>query len=270
MKKSLGFLSMVPALLAVATIANAQQVADPRVADLVHTGKLRVALFPPEYTKDPRTGELHGGAFMEVARALAARLGIEALLVEYPTPPKVVECLKAGMCDVGFVGIDRAEKVGLGFSRPFMQIDFTYLVPAGSSIRSAADVDRSGVRIAAVRSHLSTVALTGILKHATMVYAETPDPTFELLRTGHADAMASIRAALVEYSTRLPGSRVLEDNYGANRLTMVVARSQAGRLSYISEFIEEAKASGLVQRAIERDGSGGYQAVSPENTNAHK
>jgi polar amino acid transport system substrate-binding protein len=270
MKKSLRFLLVMVALPAWATIANAQQVPDPRVADLVRAGKLRVALFPPEYSKDPVTGELRGGPFMEIARALAARLGIEALPVEYPTPPKVVECLGAGTCDVGFVGIDRAEKVGLGFSRPFMQLEFTYLVPAGSSIRSAADVDRTGVRIAAVRSHLSTVALTGILKHATLVYAETPDPTFDLLRTGHADAMASVRTALREYSPRLPGSRVLEDHYGANRMTMVVAKNQAGRLSYISEFIEEAKASGLVQRAIERDGSGGYQAISPGNPNAQK
>jgi len=131
-------------------------------------------------------------------------------------------------------------------------------------------VDRPGVRIAAVRSHLSTVALTGIVKHATLVYAETPDPTFDLLRTGHADAMASIRSALLDYSRRLPGSRVLEDHYGVNRVTMVVAKSKAGRLTYISEFIEEAKASGLVQRAIERDGSGGYQAVSPGNPNAQK
>jgi len=53
----------------------------------------------------------------------------------------------------------------------------------------------------------------------------------------------------------------LGDYYGVNRITMVVAKSQVGRLSYISEFIEEAKASGLIQRAIERDGSGGYQAV---------
>jgi polar amino acid transport system substrate-binding protein len=144
-----------------------------------------------------------------------------------------------------------------------MQLDFAYLVPAGSSIRSVADADRSGVRIAVVRSHLSTVALSRILKHATLVYAETPDPTFGLLRTGHADAMASVRAALLDYSTQLPGSRVLEEPYGANRITMVVAKGQAGRLAYISEFIEEAKASGLVQRAIERGGSGGYQAISP-------
>ena len=270
MKKSFRFLLMMAALLVGATIANAQQVPDPRVADLVRAGKIRVALFPPEYTKDQATGELRGGAFIEMARAFAARLGVEAQLVEYPTPPKVVECLKAGTCDLGFVGIDRATEVGLGFSQPFMQLDFTYLVPAGSSIRNVADVDRPGVRIAAVGSHLSTVALTRILKHATLVYAETPDPTFDLLRTGHADAMASIRSALLEYSPKLPGSRVLEDSYGANRVTMVVAKSQAGRLAYVSEFIEEAKASGLVQRAIERGGAGGYQAISPGNPNAQK
>jgi len=270
MKKSFRFLLMMAALLVGATIANAQQIPDPRVADLVRAGKIRVALFPPEYTKDPVTGELRGGAFIEMARAFAARLGVEAQLVEYPTPPKVVECLKAETCDLGFVGIDRATEVGLGFSQPFMQLDFTYLVPAGSSIRNVADADRPGVRIAVVGSHLSTVALSRILKHATLVYAETPDPTFDLLRTGHADAMASIRSALLEYSPKLPGSRVLEDSYGANRVTMVVAKGQAGRLAYVSEFIEEAKASGLVQRAIERGGAGGYQAISPGNPNAQK
>jgi len=261
MKKNLPYLVVMVALLAGTTVAKGQQVPDPRVADLVRAGKLRIALFPPEYTKDPVTGELRGGPFLEVARALAARLGVEAVPVEYPTPPKVVECLRAGTCDVGFTGIDRAEKEGLGHSSPFMQLEFTYLVPAGSSIRSVGDVDRAGVRIAAVNSHLSTVALMGVVKHATLVYAETPDPTFDLLRTGKADAMASIRSALLEYSPRLPGSRVLEDYYGVNRVTMAVAKNQIGRLSYISEFIEEAKASGLVQRAIERDGSGGYQAV---------
>jgi len=261
MKKNLPYLVVMVALLAGTTVAKGQQVPDPRVADLVRAGKLRIALFPPEYTKDPVTGELRGGPFLEVARALAARLGVEAVPVEYPTPPKVVECLRAGTCDVGFTGIDRAEKEGLGHSSPFMQLEFTYLVPAGSSIRSVGDVDRAGVRIAAVNSHLSTVALMGVVKHATLVYAETPDPTFDLLRTGKADAMASIRSALLEYSPRLPGSRVLEDYYGVNRVTMAVAKNQIGRLSYISEFIEEAKASGVVQRAIERDGSGGYQAV---------
>ena len=96
----------------------------------------------------------------------------------------------------------------MGFSPPFVELDYTYLVPAGSSIRVLADADRLGARIAAVRNHASTVALSGLVKHATLIYADTPEPTFDLLRTGQADAMASVAYALAAYSTQLPGSRV--------------------------------------------------------------
>ena len=251
MKKSLWVPLMMVALLIGATIANAQPVPDPRVADLVRAGKVRVGLFPPQYIKDPATGELKS-VWVEIARALAARIGVQVVLLEHPTPPKVVECLKAGACDVMFLPFDaRAANVG-DFSSPFIQFDYTLLVPAGSSIRSVADADRPGVRIAAVRNHASTITLSRLLKQAELVYAETPDPTFDLLRTGHADAMASARRTLLEYSTQLPGSRVLEDRYGANINRMVVPKGQAGRLAYVNEFVEEAKASGLVQKAIDR------------------
>jgi polar amino acid transport system substrate-binding protein len=148
-----------------------------------------------------------------------------------------------------------------------MLVPFTYLVPAGSSIRSVAESDKPGVRIAVVRNHESTMALSRIIKHAELVYAETPDLTFDLLRTGHADAFASALPPLLAYSTQLPGSRVLEDRYGANIHAMAVPKDQPGRLAYISEFIEEAKASGLVQRTIERAGQPGIRVATPVKTN---
>jgi len=178
----------------------------------------------------------------------------------------VVECLKAGACDMAYMGIEPSRVAEVGFSLPFMQQDFTYLVPAGSSIASVADADRTGVRIAVVRNHASTLALNRVLKYAETVGAETPDAAFDLLRTGHADAWASPRFSVSEYSTRLPGSRALQERYGANLVALAVPKSEAGRLAYISEFIEEAKASGLVQRAIERAGLRGYQVVSPGKT----
>jgi polar amino acid transport system substrate-binding protein len=49
---------------------------------------------------------------------------------------------------------------------------------------------------------------------------------------------------------------------------MVVPKGQEGRLAYISDFIEEAKASGLVQQAIERAGLHGVQVTSPGNPSA--
>jgi len=250
--------------------AGAKRISDPRVDDLVRAGRVRVGLFPSFlYTKDPVTGELRGVG-LEVARALAARLGIEALPVECPSPPQVVECLKAGACDVAFLGIDPSRIAEVGFSPPLMEVDFTYLVPAGLPIRSVADADRPGVRIAVVRNHAMELVLSRILKQAEMVRADTPDGTFDLLRTGHADVQTGVRPALLEYSTQLPGSRVMTDRYGFNRVAMVVRKDQAGRLAYISEFIEEAKASGAVQGAIERAGSRGIQVAPQGNPNARK
>ena len=271
MKKSLRFLLMIVALVTVAT-ADAQQAADPRVADLVRAGRIRVALHLAQYSKDPVTGELRGlGAgtvMVQIADALAARLGVEVQLIGYPTPHTVVECLRVGACDVGFGGIERAAEVS--HSPPFLQLDYTYLVPAGSSIRSIADADQPGVRIAVVRNHLSTLALSRILKHVEPISAEIPSAAFDLLRTGQADAFASTRPVLLAYSTKLPGSRVLEDRYGANLVAMAVAKDQTGRLAYVSEFIEEAKASGLVQRAIERAGERGIRVAPPGNPTAQK
>ena len=129
-----------------------------------------------------------------------------------------------------------------------MQFEYTLLVPAGSSIRRFSDADRGGVRIAAVRNHASTNALIPLLKQAHLVYADTPDPTFGLLRDRQADAMASVRGTLLDYSAQSPGWRVLDHRYGANINRIAITKGNVRWLAYINEFVEEAKASGLVQR----------------------
>lgn len=93
------------------------------------------------------------------------------------------------------------------------------------------------------------------------------EAAFNLLRIGQADTFASTRPVLLAYSTKLPGSQVLEDRYGANLIAMAVAKDQTGRLAYFSEFIEEAKASGIVQRAIERAGERGVGVAPPRKPN---
>src|SRR5262249_1612694 len=205
------------------------------------------------YTSDSRTGELKGAStgiiLLDIARALGTRIGVEVLPIGHPTIPEMLTCLTAGTCDSGFMGPDPT-RTALDFSPPLLQLDYTFLVPGGSSIRRIADADRPGIRIAVVRNHASTLTLSRIFKHAELVQADTPGPTFELLRTGQADAFASISAVLFEYSSKLPGSRVLEEHYGANLIGMTVVKGQSPRLAYISEFVEQAKSSGLVQQAI--------------------
>ena len=262
MKKSIRVLIALVALLTGVGIVQAQQVVDPRVADLVRAGQVRVGMFPPHYTKDAATGERQGWG-IDLARALAARIGVEAKSVEYPGPDKLLEGLNAGACDTGFLVNNPAWANLVDFSQPFLQQDFTFLLPAGSSIRSVADVDRPEVRIAVVRHHGSTLTLARILKHAKMVTADTLQGAFELLRDGQADAFASTRPQVLEDSARLSGSAVLEDRYGVNFSVMAVPKGHAAQLSYINDFIHDATASGLVQRAIERAGWRGVRVVSP-------
>jgi polar amino acid transport system substrate-binding protein len=244
--------------------AGAQQARDPRIADLVQAGKIRIGVHSIMYTNDPQTGGIKatstGIILLDIARTLGTRLGVEVVPVGFPTIPEMLSCVTSGACDMAFMGPDPSRS-GVEFSPPILQLDYTFLVPAGSPIRHIADADKPGVRIAAVRGHASTLTLSRMIKRAELVYAATPDPTFELLRSGNAEAFASIRAVLLGYSQMLAGSRVLEDHYGANLLGMVVPKGQAARLSYVSEFIEQAKASGLVQQAIDRAGLRGHQVA---------
>ena len=249
-------------------VAYAQQASDPRVADLVQAGKLRVGLglgSPPVAIKDPVTGEARGPA-VDLGRALAARIGVEFVSVEYPRPGAVMEGVRTGAWDVAFLSIDPARAAEADFSPPAYEYDLTFMVPAGSSVRNVADADRAGIRIAVERGGAGDLTLTRILKRAELIRADTIAATFELLRAGQVEVRAGTRPGLLQDAARMPGYRVLEDRFGVIRIAALVPKGQAGRLAYIGEFIEEAKASGLVKRAIEAAGLRGVQVAPAGNS----
>jgi polar amino acid transport system substrate-binding protein len=248
-------------------ILYAQQATDPRVADLVRAGRLRVGLglgAAPMAIKDPATGEVRGPG-LDLARALAARIGIELQPVYYPRPGAVLEGVRTNAWDVTFLVIDPARAAEADFSPPYMQSDFTYLVAAGSSIRNVADADQPGVRIAVPRGDASELYLSRILKRAELVRTDSIPAAVDLLRTGHGDAYAGPRPVALAEAARVPGSRVLDDGFLLIQWAAVVPKGHASRLAYVSEFIEEAKASGLVKQIIERHGLRGVQVAPARN-----
>jgi len=115
-----------------------------------------------------------------------------------------------------------------------------------------------------VRGHASTISLVRIIKQAQPVYADTYDPTFELVRSGQADAFASIREMLIQYSTQLPGSRVLEANYQTNLAGMAVPKGNSGRLAYLTEALDHMKRSGLLKHLVEKNSLRGVEVVPPK------
>jgi polar amino acid transport system substrate-binding protein len=243
--------------------AYAQQSKDLRVADLVRTGKLRVGIglgSPSGAMKNPATGELRGLA-VDLGRALATRIGVDFVAVEYPRPGAILEGVQTNAWDVAFLVVDPERAKEVDFAPPHTQSDFTYLVPAGSSIHKVADADQPGIRIAVPRGDGVDLRLTRLLKKAELVRTDTLSAAVELVRTGGAHARAGPRQAVLAESVKLPGSRVLADGFAVISSAALVPKGHAGRLAYVSEFIEEAKASGLVKKMIEDAGLRGVQVA---------
>lgn len=238
--------------------------ADDRMAAVSSRGSLRIGLFPSFfYRHAPATG-IFSGWGIEMARALADRLGVRLVLIERPSPPAIVACLSAGECDAAFLGISAGRAAEVDFTPPWAQADFTFLLPPGATATTIADADRPGARVAVVTNHAMDLALRGKLRHAAAVYAKTPDAAFELLVSGQADILAGIRPGLAGYAARMPGARVLADRYGANVLGMAVAKGETAWLEYLSAFIAETKATGAAREAAERVAAAGLEIVPPQ------
>jgi len=239
--------------------------ADPRVADLVQAGKIRVAIFLPQYAKDPATGALRGIGMgfvaMEMGRALAERLGVDLAVMENSTPVAAVQALKSGACDLGCLGIDPSRAAELDFTAPVVQFDYTLLVADGAPIQTFADADRPGKRIAVMLNHASTFALKRMAQHAELVGTELPEAAFDLLRRGQADAFAAPRAQLLDYAEQLPRSRVLDAGYGVNNAGIAIRKGRTDRLAFMREFVEQAKTSGLIADIISRGGLRGFRVA---------
>jgi len=240
--------------------------ADPRIADVAQAGVIRLGMFLPQYAKDGATGDLRGlgpGVVMlKIARELAARLNARLAIVELPTPRSALDCVKAGACEFAFLGIEPSRAAEADFTPAVFQFDYSVLVPAGSPARRFADLDRAGTRITVVRNHASTMALTRISEHAELVGFELPDEAFAALCNSGVEAFAAPRPILVDYAEKLPGSRVIDEGYGVNRVGMAVAKHRPDLLSFLAEFVDEAKASGLIARFIAEAGLRGFRVAS--------
>ena len=260
---------LITALLAVLFTACAGIHTKPTPEErqaLAPTGKLRVALqlgSPHNVIRDPVSGELKGVGY-DLGRELARRLGVPFEPVMYPSVGALLDSGKTGAWDVGFVGFSTARAKEWNFTALHMELEFGYLVPAGSAISTIADVDRPGVRVAVQEKSQPDVFISRTLKNAVVVRGPSLAGTVEMLKSGKADAIFSVKPSLFEASNQLAGSRVLEGRLGIDPHAMVMPKGREPGLAYARQFIENAKAEGLVKAAIERVGMRGAVVAGRE------
>lgn len=226
---------------------------------LAPTGKLRVGLqlgSPHNVIRDSVSGEMKGVAF-DLGKELARRMEVPFEPVLYPSVGALLDGGKSGAWDVAFVGFSPARAQEWDFTALHLEIEFGYLVPGGSSISTMADVDRPGIRVAVQEKSQPDVFLTRTLKNAAVVRASSLADTLEMLKSGRADVIFSIKPSLFEVSNQLPGSRVLDGRLGLDPHAMAMPKGRDLGVPYARRFVEDAKSEGLVKAAIERAGMRG-------------
>jgi len=228
------------------------------------TGKLRVGLqlgSPSQAIKDPASGELKGVG-VDLGKALAQRLGVPFEPVLLPSIGVVLDQGKTGAWDVAFFGYSEARTKDWDYAPIHLEVDFGYLVPAGSPVTSIDKVDVASNRIAVQERSQPDRMLTSLIKRATIVRAPSNDATLEALKAGQANLIFSIKPNLYVLSQRLMGSRVLDGRVGIDPHAMAMPKGRDAARAYARQFIEQAKAEGVVAAAIQRVGLRGVAVAA--------
>jgi polar amino acid transport system substrate-binding protein len=232
--------------------------------ELAPGGKLRVGLNYGNFLlvlKDNPDGSPRGIA-PDLGRELGKRLGVPVEFVKFAQAGQLADGVRDGKCDVGFLGAEPQRAAEIAFTQAYLEIPVTFLVPAGSPIRSIADVDREGVRIAVSARSAYDLFLSRTLKHAKLVRAEGIDASYGLFAKEKLEVLAGLKPRLVSDAEKLPGARVLEGQVTGVQQALGVPRSRESAARFTREFIEEAKRSGLVAKIIEKHGVRGV-TVAP-------
>jgi len=221
-------------------------------SEFAPTGTLRVGLNMSNFLltrTDAATGKPAGLAH-DLGLELARRLGLPVEFVPHPNPGALADAAGKNIWDVGFLGAEPQRAHEIDFTAAYVEIDSTYLVPPGSSLKHADEVDRKGVRIIVPAKAAYELYLTRTIKNAELIKEAGADASFKRFVDEKLDALAGLRPRLVADQASLPGSRIVAGRFTAVQQAAGVPKGRPAAAQYLRTFIEDVKTSGLVARLI--------------------
>jgi polar amino acid transport system substrate-binding protein len=203
-------------------------------------------------------GGLPRGVSVDLARELAARLGVGVEFVVFDTANRSVEAVREERADIGFFAVDPLRGAGIGFTAPYLLIEGSYLVRDDSPLRSNDEVDRPGIRVVVGQGSAYDLFLGRELKAAGIVRAESSQAVVDQFVAGGYEVAAGVRQPLEADARRIGGLRLLPGRFMVIQQAMGLpaGRGEAARRA-LAAFVEDMKASGFVGRSLERHGVAG-------------
>jgi polar amino acid transport system substrate-binding protein len=203
------------------------------------------------------------GVSPDMARAIAARLGVPVKFVPYAKPADLADAAGTDTWDIGNIGAEPQRAAKIAFSAAYAEIEATYLVPAGSTIKSIADVDQKGHRISVSKGSAYELWLERNIHNAELIRAPGGPQAFDAFVNEKMDALASLRPALLNDVKKLPGSRILDGQFASVQQAVGCNKSATEAAAFLAAFVEEAKKSGMVAGFIKKHGVEGRLTVAP-------
>src|SRR2546426_6179639 len=162
---------------------------------LAPNGTLRAIFLggnPVQGRVDPQTGTA-SGTVPDLVKDRGRRLAVPYTVTSAPDAKGVIAALKNHTADIGFLAYDETRAREADFGAAFMVMFNSYLVRANSPIQNSGDVDRAGVKVAAVKGQTQELFVSSHLKNARIQIFQTMPPQAEvetLLTSGAVDAFA--------------------------------------------------------------------------------
>jgi len=251
------------AALLLATAAGLAAQAQPAADD----DTLRVAYLgnnPAHALRDPATGEARG-VVIDLAREIGRRQGVAVVLLGLENPQRVIDAVRNGEADIGFVAYNPERAGPVEFTDPYVLVQQTFLVRADSTIRSVADLDRPGQKLGAGRADSIALYLGRNLRNAELVELTGPsrEEVLRQLGAGELDAFGSNRQRATDFAQGANDIRLLPDDLYGVEQTIIVPAGDREALDAMNRFIDDVQGSGFLAAAITRSGVIGIAAAEP-------
>jgi len=263
---------LISVSIAAVLAAGSAALAQGGLADIAPTGTLRAAYLstnPAQSTKDPQTGAPRGASY-DLAQELAKRIGKPLDFKPIAGPPAVIEAVKSGEADIGFVAYEATRLGVVEFSQTYMLVHQSFLVLGDSAIKAVADVDRAGQKIGGTRNDSMMLCLKRVLKQATPVELENnPEIIAKALSSREIDGLGANRQRLTTLMKSVPGSRLLPDNFFNVPQNIIVPMGKPEVLAAVNAFIDDMRGSGSLRDSIAKSGVVGIEAAPKSPGSQH-
>src|SRR5579864_5830171 len=198
-------------------------------------------------------GEVRG-VTVDLLNGFAQALKLPFAMQVFDNSGQVTDAVASGACDVAFMPRDPTREGKVDFGPAYYFISSTYLVPAGSKIKSIDEVNRPGVRVVGISNTTTVRSARRTAPNASVEEVPSVDLMTEMAATGQGDAFALSHDSFAGLLPKLPGARVLSGNFQQTGIAVAVPKGRPVALKIASELLEVAKSSGLVRRALDAAG----------------